>query len=152
MNEEKEINNNGKDIILNNVIECKSILKRQQKFNSNIEKRMQVPDKLNVETKALDTCEDGISKKKRIWLWEIQMLPGIRKHTMSYGRSLKFCYFQSARIADVTQCQHCSGLLLTKQPKCTNISYQMIPYTTWPKVLKFVIFCPLISQAFWQVK
>ena len=66
MNEEKEINNIGKDIILNNVIECKSILKRQQKFNSNIEKRMQVPDKLNVETKALDTCEDGISKKKRI--------------------------------------------------------------------------------------
>ena len=77
------------------------------------------------------------------------MLPGIRKHTMSYGRSLKFCYFQSARIADVTQYQHYSGLLLTKQPKCTNTNYQMIPSTTWPKVLKFVIFCPLISQAFW---
>ena len=39
MNEEKEINNIGKDIILNDAIECKSILKREQKFNSNIEKR-----------------------------------------------------------------------------------------------------------------
>ena len=64
MNEEKEINNIGKDIILNDAIECKSILKREQKFNSNIEKRKQVPDKLNVKTKALDTCEDGTSKKK----------------------------------------------------------------------------------------
>ena len=58
--EDSEINNISKVTILNKLIkECKLFLERVQKFNSNIEKRKQEPDKLDDETKLLETPEDS---------------------------------------------------------------------------------------------
>ena len=106
-----EINSISKLTILNDLIkECKSFLERVQKFNSNIEKRKHEPDKLNDETKLLETREDGKWKKGTTLI----MGDSISEHKMSHRRSLKVRYFPGARIVDM---KHYSVPLLMKQPE-----------------------------------
>ena len=90
-----------------------SFLGRVQKFNSNIEKRKHEPDKLDDETKLLETSEDGKWKKGATLIMGDSILSGLRKRKMSHSRFLKVRYFPGARIADMT---HYSVPLLTKQP------------------------------------
>ena len=91
-----------------------SFLGRVQKFNSNIEKRKHEPDKLDDETKLLETHEDGKWKKGMTLIMGDSILSGLREHKMNHRRSLKVRYFPGARIADM---KHYSVPLLMKQPE-----------------------------------
>ena len=84
MNEENGINNISKDIILNDLIEHKSFLKREQKFNSNIEKRKQEPEKLNVETKVFGTCDDSTWKKRSLIMGDSDVTRSYRTYNVTW--------------------------------------------------------------------
>ena len=102
INEENEINSISKVTILNELIkQCKPILERVQKFNSNIQKRKHETDKLDDEIKLLETREDGKWKKGTTLILVDSFLSGLREHKMSHRRSLNVCYFTDARIADM---------------------------------------------------
>ena len=107
--EESEINSISKVTILNDLMkECKSFLGRVQKFNDNIEKRKHEPDKLDDETKLLETREDGKWKKGKTLIMRNSILSGLREGKTSHS------YFLGARIADM---KYYSVPLLMKQPE-----------------------------------
>ena len=83
-----EINSISKVTILNDLIkESKCFLEKVQKFNSNIEKRQQEPDKLNEETKLLEKRENGKWKEGTALIIGHSILSGLREHKMSNRRS-----------------------------------------------------------------
>ena len=73
----KKINSFSKVTILGDL---KSFLKRVQKFNSNIEKRKQEPDKMDDENKLLETREDGKWKKGTTLMMGDSILSELREH------------------------------------------------------------------------
>ena len=77
INKEKKINSFSKVTILDDL---KSFLKRVQKFNSNIEKRKQEPDKMDDENKLLETREDGKWKKGTTLMMGDSILSELREH------------------------------------------------------------------------
>ena len=108
INEENEINSIGKATILNELIkECKHFLEKVRKFNVIIEKTSHETDKLDDETKLLETHEDGKWKKGTTLISGDSVLSGLREHKMSHRRSLKVRYFPGAKIADAIAQFYC---------------------------------------------
>ena len=72
-----------------------------QKFISNFEKTKHEPDKLDDETKLLQTHKDGKWKEGATLIMEDSILSGPRRHKKPHRRSLKVHYFQGARTVDM---------------------------------------------------
>ena len=135
INEENEINSIGKVTILNELIkECKRFLEKVQKFNVNIEKTSHETDKLDDETKLLETHEDGKWKKGTTLISGDSILSGLREHKISHRRSLKFRYFTRAKIADM---KHCSiNKIETSRSIILQIGTDDAPFLTRENMFK----------------